>query len=80
MRVASRPRGLCWRCFGAPGVRRLYPPRSSYGRRGVANGCFVPAEPSGLTRELPGTPGKVAELCRRAAARRALWHPADGRR
>jgi hypothetical protein len=32
------------------------------------------------TDELPGTPGKVAVLCKRARTGQELWHAEDGRR
>lgn len=29
-RKANRPRGLCWRCYYAPGVKALYPSTSKH--------------------------------------------------
>jgi hypothetical protein len=72
----NRPRGLCWLCFYAPGVKDRYPSSSRYGRRGVGNiaGGHALPEPTAC---LPGTPEKVAVLAARAAAGLALFHPAD---
>lgn len=72
----NRPRGLCWRCFYAPGVKDLYPSTSKYARRGVPNftGRARPCEP---TDALPGTPEKVLVLERRAALGQEMHHPLD---
>lgn len=74
----NRPRGLCWNCYYAPGVKELYPSTSKYAHRGVSNGQMhtvpLPAEPCPFP---PGTPEKTAELERRAAAGEALRHPKD---
>ena len=73
----NRPRGLCWSCYYAPGVRDLYPSTSKFARRGVANFCGKAAKPAGPTEALPGTPEKVAILEERARLGQELWHPAD---
>ena len=73
----SRPRGLCWVCYYAPGVRDRYPSTSKFARRGVQdfNGRVpLPPEP---TTAMPGTPEKVRILAQRARDRQALWHPHD---
>ena len=73
----NRPRGLCWSCYYAPGVRERYPSTSKFARRGIGNfngRAEPPAEP---TDALPGTPEKVAVLERRARLRQSLWHPDD---
>jgi hypothetical protein len=68
------PRGLCRPCYLAPHVRSLYPPARA-GRDPALGGLApMPTEP---TTALPGTPAKVAVLCRRAAQGEALWHPED---
>jgi hypothetical protein len=75
----SRPRGLCWGCYYAPGVRDMYPITSNFARRGVPdfNGrARLPAP----TPALPGTPEKVAVLEQRALLRQMLWHPRDAPR
>lgn len=79
----SRPRGLCWTCYYAPGVRDKYPPTSKYASGAVRadidfNGPAKPAPEA--TAELPLTAGKVAVLQARAAACVNLWHPDDAER
>jgi hypothetical protein len=75
----ARPRGLCQKCFYAPGVRDLYPlSGSKFARRG--HGC----EPTGRladepTTHKPGTAEKAAVLQARAAAGVSLFHPHDAR-
>lgn len=78
-RVASRPRGLCWRDFYAPGVREQYPPAGKFGRHGTRawkeDGPATPArEP---TEAPPGSPEKLGVLEGRARRQESLWHPAD---
>ena len=79
-RAVSRPRGLCWTCFGTAGVRDLYPVSAAPSNvRGVGNGGSrrpLPAEP---THHPPGTDEKMAVLERRAAAGEQLFHPDDAR-
>lgn len=75
--TAHRPRGLCWTCYYAPGVRDLYPSTSKYARRGVGNfngNTPLPPEP---TAAKPGTPEKIAVMGARAEAGQQLWHPDD---
>ena len=74
---ANRPRGLCWSCYYAPGVRDRYPSTSKFARRGIDdfNGRVVlPPAPTGA---MPGSPEKVAILEQRARMRVGLWHPLD---
>jgi hypothetical protein len=74
---ANRPRGLCWGCYYAPGIRDRYPSTSKFARRGVGVGVW--AQPADApTRALPGTPEKVAVLEQRARKHQDLWHPLDG--
>lgn len=81
-RPVRRPRGLCWACFQAPGVRDRYAPLGDFGRRLVAaarrSGAATGHDPE-PTAERPGTPGKVAVLEGRAARGERLWHPGDAR-
>lgn len=77
--LVCRPRGLCWCCYYAPGVRDRYPVTSKYGRRGVGDFYRVAPLPD-PTAALPGTPKKVAVLAARAAAGTALFHPKDATR
>lgn len=78
----SRPRGLGWKCYYAPGVRDLYPSTSKFARlgSGVASDFVgprpLPAEP---TEHPPGTPGKLGVLAERAAAGEHLFHAFDAR-
>ncbi len=76
-RKVVRPRGLCFPCFDAPGVRDLYPVSSSkFNRRGA--GLAGPSgPPPAPTPHPPGSPGKVAVLAERAAAGQPLHHPLD---
>lgn len=75
----NRPRGLCWTCYYAPGVRNRYESGSKYARRGISNitgNRPFPAEP---TTAPPGTDEKLAILAQRAKMKCALWHPLDAR-
>jgi hypothetical protein len=74
---SSRPRGLCWACYYAPGVREKYPSTSKYAHRGIGNFNGQSEVLPTPTRALPGTPEKVAVLERRAMLRQCLWHPCD---
>ena len=76
---ACRPRGLCWSCYYAPGVRDLYPSTSVYAHRGVANISGKGCEPPAPTGALPGSAEKVAILAERARSKQSLWHPEDTR-
>ena len=74
---ANRPRGLCWVCYYAPGVRDRHPSTSNYARRGsgTANGPGrLPAEP---THHPPGSEGKIIAMIERAERGEALFHPLD---
>lgn len=76
--VVCRPRGLCWVCYQAPGVRDLYPVVSKFARAGVyAFDSRRPPLPPSPTGAVPGTPEKVAVLAGRAAAGWHLYHPLD---
>ena len=74
----SRPRGLCWTCYYAGGVREKYPSTSKYARRGVGNGGHGLTDPEPTTAT-PGSPEKVVVLGIRAANGQRLWHPDDPR-
>jgi hypothetical protein len=75
--IASRPRGLCWACYHAPGVRDLYPVTSKFHRACVYSDGRLPPAPPAPTGALPGTPEKLAVLEERAAGGYRLWHPLD---
>ena len=74
---ANRPRGLCWSCYYAPGVKDRYPSTSKYAKRGVGNITGVQPLPAKPTEAVPGSAEKVAVLEARAAAGESLWHPQD---
>lgn len=71
-----RRRGLCWRCYYTPAIRRQYAPQSKYAPTyGDINGGYrLPDRP---TREAPQSAGKVEAMRLRALARQSLWHPFD---
>jgi hypothetical protein len=74
---ANRPRGLCWGCYYAPGLRDRYPSTSKFARRGVGVGSDPARPATAPTRALPGTPEKIAILEQRARSHQDLWHPLD---
>ena len=74
LKHVARPRGLCWCCYYAPSIRRLYAPACRYGRRGVGVRGKDPCDP---TAAMPGTPEKIAVLAERARFNQRLWHPED---
>jgi hypothetical protein len=75
-RKVSRPRGLCWNCYYAPGVRDRFAITSKYApTRFTAEPPLDPAP----TKEEPGSFGKLEVLERRAALGLALWHPDDAK-
>jgi hypothetical protein len=77
IRVASRPRGLCWSDYYDLQIRSQYRSTSKFGRRGIGstrNALPLPAHP---TNAPPGTPEKVAVLEQRAKNGEALFHPQD---
>jgi hypothetical protein len=78
-RNATRPRGLCRRCYYRPGLLALYPSTSKLARRGVGNGNRRAPLPDAPTSALPGTPEKVEVLCERARRHQQLFHPLDAR-
>lgn len=72
----NRPRGLCWHCYYAPGVKDLYPSTSKYARRGIGNLTGISPLPA-PTMFPPGTPERIAEVSQRALRGEALNHPKD---
>ena len=75
----NRPRGLCWHCYYAPGVKELYPSTSKYARRGIGNFCAAAPLPVAPTTAPPGSQEKFAVLVKRARSGQALFHPNDAR-
>ena len=73
----NRPRGLCWTCYYAPGVRDLYPSTSKFARRGIGDFLGLGLAPAAPTVAAPGTPEKIAILEERARRQQRLWHPLD---
>ena len=73
----NRPRGLCWSCYYAPGVRDQYPSTSKFARRGVGNFNGNPDLPTASTSAAPGSDEKIAILAERARMKQSLWHPQD---
>ena len=76
-RPVCRPRGLCWRCFYTPAIRRLYPITSKFARGSILDFYGLPISAFTATNALPGTPEKIAVLAQRAELRQSLWHPDD---
>lgn len=79
----TRPRGLCWVCYYAPGVRELYgPPRpetAKFAGRGTPDTAGDRPPAAAPTTAPPGTPEKLAVLEARAQDGVRLFHPADAR-
>ncbi len=75
----NRPRGLCWSCYYAPGVRERYGSTSKYASRGNGNFNSLSPLPPNPTTALPGTPEKVLVLVERAKAGQSLFHPLDAK-
>ena len=76
---ACRPRGLCWVCYYAAGVRDLYPSTSHNAHRGIGNIAGPGTAPPAPTGAVPGSAEKVAIMAERARSRQTLWHPEDTR-
>jgi ribosomal protein L37E len=72
----NRPRGLCWRCYYTPQVRRLYPRRSFLPKAMRERSSRYPLPPY-PTRARPGTEEKINVLRQRVRQRWQLWHPRD---
>jgi hypothetical protein len=72
----NRPRGLCWGCYYAPGVRERYGSGSVYARRGVGH---TPAArlPARATDAPPGSLEKMRVMHARLLAAESLHHPDD---
>lgn len=73
----NRPRGLCWSCYYAPGLRDRYPSTSKFARRGIGHGHKASGTLPTPTTAPPGTPEKLAVLRERSDAGLQLWHPLD---
>lgn len=74
---ANRPKGLCWTCYYAPGVKERYGHIAPCGRRSdVPDFCRAAPLPA-PTLALPGSEEKIAVLADRARKGLALHHPRD---
>jgi hypothetical protein len=77
LRMVCRPRGLCWVCYYAPGVRYLYPSDSPSARRGLGNS--QERLPLPTPTKVPPGEERVPVLASRAEAGLELWHPLDAK-
>lgn len=71
----TKARGLCYSCWKVPEVRVLYD--MIVDNVGEEFGCRQPKLQPEPTEELPGSEGKIEELCRRLEKGQHLWHPKD---
>ena len=83
-RPATRPRGLCCRCYSRPEIRRRYLSESKLAKKsacGDGDGGDVylanPPAPEPTDR-LPG-PNKIEVFAERARLHQSIFHPADAR-
>lgn len=75
----NRPRGLCWRCYYAPGVKDMYPVTTKHGRRGVSGeNKNRPLDPEPVMSD-PGSLARLRDYAYRAAAGYQLFHPLDAK-
>lgn len=83
VKAANRPRGLCWVCYHAEGVREQYPSESVYASRGLGvtgdDEDIEEGPPGPPTMAWPGSPDKVAVLHQRAREGRPLFVRGDRR-
>jgi hypothetical protein len=79
MAAGDRSKGLCSQCYYDEAIRVQYPSESPYGHRGTGYKVKKGSMPRTATRELPGTPAKIAVLEERAQAGQTLWHPLDAK-
>ncbi len=78
-RPATYGRGLCSRCFLDRAIRDLYPPLRATGP-GQGVGQTAPLKAASVATDAPpGSPGKLLELARRAAAGEELYHAKDAK-
>ncbi len=76
-RQVVRPRGLCFNCYYAPGVRDLYPSTSKFARRGYGGNVNSDAKPITPTQAVPGSPEKIAAMQERAKMNVSVFHVHD---
>lgn len=76
VRIVTRPRGLCWGCYGRPEVKGLYPTSDNrHNQKGL--GEHYPTSNSDPTTAPPGSLAKMKVLRKRLESREELFHPAD---
>ena len=73
---ATRPRGLCFRCFKNREIRKDYSSGQTFGNGWKNANLGLPAVP---TLAPPGSIEKMRVLEARAKGNVALWHPLDAR-
>ena len=78
-RGGAQGRGLCWKCFYNPEIRKRFPlNRSSTRRLGIGHGAESDYRtPSTPTDAFPGSEEKIAVLEKRLWSGEKLWHPED---
>lgn len=79
VKVASRPRGLCWPCYYTPGVKDRFPSTSIHGRRSPITDTHSVRPLPEPTDTRPGSAERLVVLESRAVARLAIFHPLDRR-
>lgn len=70
-------RGLCAICWRNRVVRDCYPPLKGFHLDGVSADNSLKRPMPRPTEAPPGSPEKLAVLCKRAAAEQQLFHPED---
>ena len=75
-RFATRPRGLCWPCYGDTTIREQYPRYFSPLMVGVGGQDSLPET---STDALPGSEEKIMVFEERVAKGVSLFHPGDAR-
>ena len=79
-RAVTRPRGLCRKCFYAPGVIALYPSTSRHANRMPGVDFHGPGkEPTEPIPHLPGTAEKMKAMAERLVRGEELFHGEDAR-
>lgn len=79
-RPGCRPRQLCYTCHANFAIRKLYPSKSKFGKRGNGGENTSNKEPLLPTYHYPGTQGKIAEMSLRSSLGEGLFHASDAKR
>lgn len=77
-RPANRPKGLCWRCWDSPDIRKRHPSTSPHARRSAAADMVVASLPPAPVAAAPGSEEKIRAMADRVERREATFHPDDG--